>query len=154
MTMNIKKQLAGPVLRYGLIVPATLLLLSVAAGGAVMAVVVEPQSPSQAASQAAPLGHIYKIGKDVSVPVPLNTVLAKFPKAALETNDKTEGICLISAVVDETGMPQDFHVVRSLRPDFDANAIQAVKQYRFQPAQRRGNPVAVRINIQVNFKRY
>lgn len=57
-------------------------------------------------------------------------------------------------IVDEAGMPRDVHVVRSFRSDFDANAIKAVKQYRFDPAKRQGKPVAVRVNVEVNFKWY
>jgi len=54
MMMNIKKQPLSSVLKYGLIIPSTLFLLSIAAGGAAMAVVIEPQSSSQAADQAQP----------------------------------------------------------------------------------------------------
>jgi outer membrane biosynthesis protein TonB len=51
-------------------------------------------------------------------------------------------------------MPRDVHVLRSLSPDFDANAIKAVEKYRFTPAKRFGRPVAVAMNVEVNFKKY
>ncbi|HEX4757434.1 MAG TPA: M56 family metallopeptidase [Terracidiphilus sp.] len=155
MTMNIKRHQAGAALKYGLIIPATLLLLSVAAAAAEMAVEIVPQSPAQAASQPKPYGHVYRVGNDVSAPVPLHIVLAKFPKSELAgSGGFNGGICLVGIVVDASGMPRDAHVARSLRPDFDANAINAVQQYRFLPAKRLGKPVAVSVNVEVNFKRY
>jgi outer membrane biosynthesis protein TonB len=44
--------------------------------------------------------------------------------------------------------------VRSLAPDFDTSAIDAIRQYRFKPGMRKGSPVAVAIAIEVNFRQY
>jgi periplasmic protein TonB len=60
----------------------------------------------------------------------------------------------ITMVVDADGMPQDIHVVHSLEPAFDENAIKAVGQYRFKPAMFQGKTVPVEISIEVNFRRY
>jgi TonB family protein len=151
MILNIKKQHLSSGLKYGLIIPATLFLISVTAGGAAMAVVVEPQTSSQATDQAKPYGHVYRIGKGVRAPVPISSVEAEFPKS---TSNPQGGLCLIGLVVDSAGMPRDVHVLRSLSPDFDANAIKAVEKYRFTPAKRFGRPVAVAMNVEVNFKKY
>jgi TonB family protein len=154
MMMNIKKQRLNPALKYILIIPATLFLLSVAVGGAAMAVVIEPQSPSQVADQAKPYGHIYRIGKDVSAPVLISSKEPEFPESTRGGKDKFGGTCLIGLVVDSSGVVHDVHVKRSLRPDFDANAIKAVQQYRFTPATRSGEPVAVALSVEVNFKKF
>jgi len=72
-----------------------------------------------------------------------------------EGRDKSKGgVCVVGLVVDAHGMPKDVHIVRSLKPDFDANAVAVVRQYRFKAALRKGQPVAVRIHIEVNYKRY
>jgi protein TonB len=34
----------------------------------------------------------------------------------------------------------------------DENAVAAVKQYRFKPATENGKPVAVYLNVEVNFE--
>ncbi len=154
MMMNIKKQHLSPALKYGLIIPAALFLLSVAVGGAAMAVVIEPQSPSQAADQAKPYGQIYRIGKDVKAPILIESKPPVYPESARGGKDKFEGTCLINLVVDASGVPRDVHVTRSLGPDFDESAIKAVEQYRFTPAMRSGEPVAVSLNIEVNFKKF
>ena len=154
MMMNLKKKHLSSALKYGLITPAMLFLLSVAVGGAAMAVVIEPQSASQTAGQAQPYGQVYQIGKGVSAPVLIFSVEPEFPKSAPGIKDKFQGTCLIGLVVDSSGVVHDVHVKRSLRPDFDENAIKTVEQYRFKPARRLGEPVAVALTVEVNYQRF
>jgi TonB family protein len=154
MRMHIRKQQVSSAVKYGLVIPATLFLLSVAVGGAAMAVVVEPRAAAQAGDAAKLYGQVYRIGKDVSAPVLIHSAEAEFPASARAKKDKFDGTCLIVLVVDASGMPRDVHVDRSLSPDFDANAIKAVKEYRFAPAKRAGQPVAVALHVEVNFKRF
>jgi protein TonB len=42
-------------------------------------------------------------------------------------------------------------VVRGLGAGLNERAIAAVRQWRFQPARRRGTPVAVVVNVSVGF---
>lgn len=153
MRISLSKQPVHTLIKYGFIVPAMLFLLSVVIGTAALAVAVEPQPPSQKSSQASPYGTVYRVGHGVSAPIPLNKVEAKYPKSALKDKN-AEGVVLLHVIVDSDGMPRDIHVVRSYRPDFDANAVKAAKEYRFKPAMREGKPVAVSIKMEVNFKRY
>jgi TonB family protein len=154
MMMNLKRKRIGSGLKYGVIAPAILFLLSVAVGGAAMAVVIEPQSASATVNQAQTYGKIYHVGKGVSAPVLVSSKEPEFPESARGKKDTFQGVCLIGLVVDSTGAVHDVHVKRSLRPDFDANAIKAVEQYRFKPATRSGKPVAVALTIEVNFQRF
>jgi TonB family protein len=57
-------------------------------------------------------------------------------------------------IVDENGLPRDIKVRRALGMGLDDEAIKAVKQWRFQPASKDGRPVAVMINVEVNFRLY
>jgi len=43
-------------------------------------------------------------------------------------------------------------VVRPLGKGLDEKAVEAVKQYRFEPAMYEGHPVPVEVNIQVSFQ--
>jgi hypothetical protein len=36
----------------------------------------------------------------------------------------------------------------------DAQALKAVKQYRFKPAMASGSPVPVMINVEINFQKF
>ncbi|GGG82688.1 M56 family metallopeptidase [Edaphobacter dinghuensis] len=154
MMMNLKKPRVSSALKYGLVIPATVFLLSVALGGAALAVVIEPPSSMQAADQAQPYGQVYKIGKDVIAPKLVSSVEPQFPESERGKKDKFEGRCLVGFVVDSSGAVHDVHVKRSLRPDFDAKAVEAVEQYHFKPAMRAGEPVAVALNVEVDFKRF
>ena len=154
MRIRMKKAQSGAVARWGLMGAAGAILLSAAVCAAAMAVVIAPQAGSKDSAQASPYGHVYHVGNGVSAPVPLNTVEAEFPKAVRKDKKVPGGIVVVRAIVDAEGMPRDIHVARSYRPDFDAEAVKAVKKYRFKPAMREGKPVAVAISIQVNFKRY
>jgi TonB family protein len=63
-----------------------------------------------------------------------------------------QGVTVIGLVVDTHGKPQNIHVVRPLGMGLDEKAIEAIQGYRFEPAVFQGHPVAVEINIEVNFQ--
>jgi TonB family protein len=77
----------------------------------------------------------------------------QFPEAERGKKGKFEGACLVGFVVDSSGAVRNVHIKHSLRPDFDAKAVEAVEQYRFKPAMRANEPVAVALNVEVDFVR-
>ena len=54
--------------------------------------------------------------------------------------------------MDAQGKPQRVQVVRHLGMGLDKKAVEAVRQYKFEPATLHGKPVAVEVNIEVNFR--
>jgi len=95
----------------------------------------------------------YRVGGDVSAPVPVFQVEAEFSEQARK--EKYQGVCLVGLVVDAKGNPQNVHIVRGLGMGLDEKAIEAVKRYRFRPAVRNGiTPVPVYVNVEVNFRLY
>jgi TonB family protein len=97
---------------------------------------------------------VYKVGSEVTAPVALKSVEAKFPKSASGTQKGFRAIVLVGVIVDAKGRPQDVHILRSYNPDFDAEAVKAIQQYRFKPAMKQGKPVAVEVSIEVDFRKY
>jgi protein TonB len=95
-------------------------------------------------------GGVKQIGGGVSGPVPIYTVEPEFSEEARKA--KTAGNVLVSLVVDAKGLPQNVHVLRGVGMGLDEKAIEAVKQYRFKPAMEAGKPVAVYLNVEVNFQ--
>jgi TonB family protein len=154
MTITTKKPQLSMAVKYGLVVPGALLLVSVAAVGSAKTLVIQQETQAQKADGTKPYGTVYHVGKEVSAPMLISSVDPEFPEAERKSKDKFEGTCLIGLVVDETGTPRDVHVVRSLKADFDAQALEAVEQYRFKPAMKAGEPVAVTLKVEVNFKRF
>ena len=98
-------------------------------------------------------GGLYKVGGQVSQPVPLNNVEAEFSDEARRA--KYQGVCIISVIVDAQGNPQNPRVVRALGMGLDEKALEAVRKYKFKPAMKDGKtPVPVMINVEVNFRLY
>jgi protein TonB len=93
------------------------------------------------------------VGGRVSAPIPINNVEAEFSDEARRA--KYQGVVLVAVLVDAQGYPQDPRVVRALGMGLDEKAIEAVRKYRFKPALKDGKtPVAVMINVEVNFHLY
>lgn len=67
---------------------------------------------------------------------------------------KTQGMVLLLLVVGRDGRPYDIRVGQSLGMGLDEKAMEAVKQWRFRPATKDGQPVATRIAVQVDFHLY
>ncbi len=65
---------------------------------------------------------------------------------------KIRGDVLVSATIDEQGLPQYVTVVRGLGSGLDEKAVKAVRQYRFKPATRDGVPVPFFVQVNVNFQ--
>jgi TonB family protein len=65
---------------------------------------------------------------------------------------KQQGIVVLSLVVDPQGRARDIHLVRSLGMGLDERAIEAVKKWKFEPGKKDGLPVAVQVNVEVNFR--
>lgn len=94
---------------------------------------------------------VYRVGGRISAPIVIHSVEAEFSDYARRKG--IDGVCIISAIVDVNGLPQQVHVVRSLEPSLDRNAVDAVKQYLFKPAMKDGvTPVPVMITIEVDYR--
>lgn len=58
---------------------------------------------------------------------------------------------IIGLIVSSKGFPKDPHVLKSLDKDLDQSAVNAVKEWRFAPAQKDGKAIAVRVSLQIHF---
>ena len=67
---------------------------------------------------------------------------------------KHQGTVILWIVVGPDGRPRDIRVQRALGLGLDEKAVEAVRKWRFAPAMRDGHPVAVEVNIEVNFRLY
>jgi periplasmic protein TonB len=97
-------------------------------------------------------GGLMRVGKGVSEPQLIYSVDPEFSDEARRA--KYQGVCIVSVIVDAQGNPQHVHVARPLGMGLDERAVEAVKQYKFKPAYYQGHPVAVEIDVVVNFRIY
>jgi len=65
---------------------------------------------------------------------------------------KLEGRVILGVVIGADGIPRDVTVKDSLDDGLDYNAVIAVRQWRFDPATKKGEPVSVMATIEVNFR--
>ncbi|TDK28330.1 TonB family protein [Luteimonas aestuarii] len=80
----------------------------------------------------------------------LASVEPEYPVAAARARDT--GTVLVRAQVDAEGMPTDVEVARSSRSrELDRAAVDAVKQWTFEPAIRDGKAVASTVQVPVEF---
>jgi len=90
---------------------------------------------------------VYTIGDGVNPPRVTHQVSPEHPA----TGFRITGSVLVGLIITSKGEPKDVHVVRSLDKNVDQSAIDAVKQWRFDPATKDGKAVAVRINVEIRF---
>jgi periplasmic protein TonB len=64
---------------------------------------------------------------------------------------RVTGTVIVGLVISSKGEPKDVHVVRSLGKGVDESAVEAVRQWQFEPARKGGQPVAVRITVEIRF---
>jgi TonB family protein len=97
-------------------------------------------------------GGVFKVGGGISAPQAVSTPDPEYTEEARAA--KTQGTCILWLIVDDKGYPRNIRVVRGLGFGLDAKAIQAVQQWRFQPAMKDGKPVNVQISVEVGFHLY
>lgn len=99
-------------------------------------------------SVAAPL----RVGNGVTAPRPIYTPEPEFSEAARAASYK--GTCVLSLVVGADGKVRDVRVVRKLGMHLDEKAVEAVRNWTFEPARKDGKAVPVQINVEVSFHLY
>ena len=57
-------------------------------------------------------------------------------------------------MVDTDGEPRNIRIAKPLGMGLDRKAVESVEKWRFDPAQRDGQPVAVEMAVQVDFHLY
>jgi TonB family protein len=74
-----------------------------------------------------------------------------YPQEAKAKKDTLNGPVVLDIVVDEAGVPSDVRVRKGLRSDYDESALQAVKEWRWNPYLLNGRPVTVNTTVTVNY---
>jgi TonB family protein len=92
------------------------------------------------------LGNGVKVGRAVSTPDP------EYSEPARKA--KLNGTVLLAVAVNASGNVDAVKVVCALEPGLDQNAANAVKQWKFTPATKDGEPVPVQIEVSVGYRLY
>ena len=97
-------------------------------------------------------GGAYRVGGGVSAPRAIYDPDPEYSEEARRA--KYQGTVLLWVIVGPDGRPRDIRVQRSLGMGLDEKAVEAVRQWRFEPSTKDGHAVAVQVNIEVNFRLY
>lgn len=87
---------------------------------------------------------------ELAGPVPLRKVDPKYPPQLVD--DRVEGEVVLYAIIRKDGSVDSIQVVRSLDPQLDQNAMEALAHWRFRPASRNGVPVELETVVHVPFR--
>jgi TonB family protein len=107
-------------------------------------VVVEPDPP-----RSRPIPFDQKAG--ITEPVKVKDAIPVYPGSAKE--EGVQGLVLLQATLDTQGTPQDIRVLQSPDPRLSEAALEAARQWRWEPARTRdGTPIAVTFVLTFNFR--
>jgi len=97
-------------------------------------------------------GGPYVVGGGVMAPRAIYSPEPEYSEEARRV--KYQAVAVLQVVVDAQGRPRDIRVARSAGMGLDEKAMEAVRQWRFEPGTKDGRPVAVVVNVEVNFRLY
>ena len=99
---------------------------------------------------------VFRVGGGVAAPKPKSTPDPDLTKEQRESlkNPERQGKVILRMIIDRDGYPRNVKVDKTLAPDLDQKALEAVRKWRFDPAIKDVMPVAVQISVEVNFRPY
>jgi TonB family protein len=99
--------------------------------------------------EAPPAPQVYESGNGVSTPVVLHSVNPQYTPGMRRAS--VQGSVMLKCTVMPDGSVSDVTVSQSLDPELDQEATKAAKQWRFRPGKKDGQPVPVRVTIEMTF---
>jgi TonB family protein len=90
--------------------------------------------------------------KGDSVPHVIHQTEPEYSQAARSAH--YQGVVVLKLVVDEKGAPRYIRVINSIGNGLDRQAIKAVRQWVFAPAEKDGRPIPTEIAVEVDFRLY
>ena len=103
-----------------------------------------------AAARREKLARAIRVGGQIRPPIRIKEVAPLYP--AIAQSARVQGDVVIEATIDEEGKIADARVVKSV-PLLDQAALDAVRQWAYQPSLLNGVPTAVVTTVTVKFTR-
>jgi periplasmic protein TonB len=88
------------------------------------------------------------VGGNIKAPTRLSYADPVYPQIAIAA--KIDGMVILEATIDETGVVRDVKVLRSI-PMLDQAAMDAVKRWRYTPTRLNGVAVPILLTVTVTF---
>jgi TonB family protein len=87
---------------------------------------------------------------DLAGPVPLRKVDPRYPPELRTAH--VEGEVILYAIIRKDGGVDSIQLVHSVDPRLDANAMEALAQWKFQPGEKRGEPIDLEAVVHIPFR--
>jgi TonB family protein len=87
---------------------------------------------------------------ELSGPVPLQKVDPQYPPTLI--SERVAGEVILYAVIRRDGSVDSIQLVRGIDPQLDANAIKALRQWKFRPGAKQGTPVELEAIVHIPFR--
>src|ERR1700745_1073749 len=97
-------------------------------------------------------GGVFHVGGGVSAPKAIFSPDPEYSEEARKA--KYQGVVVLGLVVVPDGRRRAIHVLGSLGLGLEEKAMEAVKNWCFDPAVKDGKAVAVQISVEVDFRLY
>ena len=97
-------------------------------------------------------GGVYRVGNGVTAPRAIYSPDPEYSDEARKA--KYQGIVTLWAIIGPDGRPKSLQIAHSLGMGLDEKALEAVRNWRFEPATKDGIAVPVIVNVQVDFHLY
>lgn len=94
-----------------------------------------------------------RVSTGVTAPAILDTAVVEIPQGGSYQSIPAGAQVGLTLTVDQNGVPQNIRVVKSLNHDWDAEVIDAVRQFHFRPGSMDNNPIPMDMNLTVNITR-
>ena len=85
-----------------------------------------------------------------TLPAVVQKVDPVYTKQALDA--KVEGFVALSLTVRADGLADDVAIIRGVGLGLDEKAMECLRTWRFRPATRDGEPVPVRVTVEIRFR--
>jgi TonB family protein len=94
--------------------------------------------------------HLGVVPSDLAGPVPLRKVDPKYPPELRTAH--VEGEVILYAIIRKDGTVDSIQLVHSVDSNLDANAMEALAQWKFQPAEKHGEPIDLEAVVHIPFR--
>jgi TonB family protein len=101
-------------------------------------------------NDAARVGYMNPSTSDLAGPVPLRKVDPKYPPEFRTSH--VDGEVVLYAIIRKDGSVDSIQLVHGVDPHLDANAMEALAQWKFRPAEKNGEPVDLEAVVHIPFR--
>jgi TonB family protein len=101
-------------------------------------------------SEAVTAGYLNPGTSELAGPVPLRKVDPKYPPEFRASH--VDGEVVLYAIIRKDGSVDSIQLVHSVDPHLDANAMEALAQWKFRPAEKNGEPVDLEAVVHIPFR--